>query len=270
MDALEKLFALQKDNHGVGSPLVPEVIKGNLEARNVEFSYQGQPSPISLSLRVSPGERVAILGGIGAGKSTLLKLLAGLVKPEKGQVLLDGLDLQQIALERRAEVVGYLPQTTRLISGTLRDNLIIGMPHVGDEQVLAAAELSGLSNVLSSRPEGLDLRITEGGEGLSGGQKQLVSLTRVLLAKPLLWLLDEPTASMDDASEERCVRALRGAVQPGHTLILVTHKLLLLELVDRIIVLTPQGVALDGPRDVVLAHLKQRPPQTGGVRAVGS
>jgi ATP-binding cassette subfamily C protein LapB len=270
MENLEKLFSLQKDNHGVDSPLVPEVIKSSLEARGIEFAYQGQPAPVSLSLRVNPGERVAILGGIGAGKSTLLKLLAGLVKPAKGQVLLGGLDIQQIALERRAEVVGYLPQTTRLLSGTLRDNLMIGMPHVGDDQVLAAAELSGLSYVLSSRPEGLDLRITEGGEGLSGGQKQLVSLTRVLLAKPSLWLLDEPTASMDDASEERCVRALRGAVQPEHTLILVTHKLPLLELVDRIIVLTPQGVALDGPRDVVLAHLKQRATQSGAVRAVGN
>ncbi|MCP1489753.1 ATP-binding cassette subfamily C protein LapB [Pseudomonas fluorescens] len=270
MENLEKLFSLQKDNHGVDSPLVPEVVKSSLEARDVEFAYQGQPAPVSLSLRISPGERVAILGGIGAGKSTLLKLLAGLVKPAKGQVLLGGFDIQQIALERRAEVVGYLPQTTRLLSGTLRDNLMIGMPHVGDDQVLAAAELSGLSNVLSSRPEGLDVRITEGGEGLSGGQKQLVSLTRVLLSKPSLWLLDEPTASMDDASEERCVRALRGAVQPEHTLILVTHKLLLLELVDRIIVLTPQGVALDGPRDVVLAHLKQRATQSGGVRAVGN
>ncbi|AMS13798.1 hypothetical protein A3218_05615 [Pseudomonas chlororaphis] len=269
MDSLEKLFSLQKDNHGVANPLAPEVISSALEARNVEFSYQGQPSAPSISLRVSPGERVAILGGIGAGKSTLLKLLAGLVKPAKGQVLLGGLDIQQIALERRAEIVGYLPQTTRLISGTLRDNLTFGMPHVADELVLAAAELSGLASVLASRPEGLDLRISEGGEGLSGGQKQLVSLTRVLLAKPQLWLLDEPTASMDDASEERCIRALQGAIQTGQTLILVTHKLALLELVDRIIVLSPQGVALDGPREAVLAHLKQRASQAGGVRAVG-
>lgn len=268
MDNLEKLFALQKDNHGAETPLVPEVIKGSLEVRAAEFSYHGQPTPISLSLRIAAGERVAILGGIGAGKSTLLKLLSGLIKPEKGQVLLDGLDIQQVAVERRAEALGYLPQTTRLISGTLRDNLTLGMPHIGDEEILAAAELSGLSSVLSSRPEGLDIRIAEGGEGLSGGQKQLVSFTRVLLARPLLWLLDEPTAAMDDASEERCLNALREAVRPGQTLVLVTHKLRLLEMVDRIVLLTPQGVAVDGPREAVLAHLQQRSGQQSGIRAV--
>ncbi|PXX50708.1 ATP-binding cassette, subfamily C, LapB [Pseudomonas sp. LAMO17WK12:I10] len=258
MENLEKLFSLQMDNHGVQTPVAPEVIKGGLEVVGAEFSYPGQPVTLNLkSLRISSGERVAILGGIGCGKSTLLKLLAGLIKAERGQILLDGIDIQQIAPERRSEIIGYLPQSTRLISGTLRENLIIGLPYINDQKIFEAAEATGLSSLLSSRSEGLDLRVSEGGEGLSGGQKQLVGLTRMLLGHPSLWLLDEPTASMDDGTEERCLQALRSAIQSGHTLVLVTHKLRMLELVDRIIVLSPQGVAIDGPSGAVLAHLRQ-------------
>jgi ATP-binding cassette subfamily C protein LapB len=207
---------------------------------------------------VQPGERVGVIGSVGSGKSTLLKLFAGVIKASKGVVCLDGMDVQHIAADRRSELIGYLPQTTRLISGTLRQNLTLGLPYVAEDVLMAAIQTTGLAEQIAGRPEGLDARISEGGEGLSGGQKQLVALTRLLLCQSSLWLLDEPTSSMDEGTEERCLMALKQHVRSGQTLVLVTHKARLLDLVDRLVVLTPQGIALDGPKDKVLDALRQR------------
>ena len=257
LENLEKLFALQCENHDVEVPLTPSRVSGNITISTVEFAYPGQPHPMELpALSVRAGERVAVVGAIGAGKSTLLKIVAGLCKPSRGSVLLDGIDLFQIAPERRCEIIGYLPQRSRLFSGTLRDNLLLGFSGVGDEKLLEVAEVTGLADLIRARPEGLDMPIPEGGEGLSGGQTQLVAITRLLLAEPNVWLLDEPTSSMDDASEARCIEAIKKNVSADQTLIVVTHKMRLLELVDRIVVLTPRGVALDGERDAVLRHLR--------------
>lgn len=258
MDNLEKLFALQTDHGEHQQPLRPEALNGDYRLQNIEFAFQGQTVGLNLAnLNIRAGERVAIVGHIGAGKSTLLKLLAGLIKPRQGQVLIDGMDIQQIELSLRAETIGYLPQSTRLIGGTLRENLCMGAQHYSDAQIQRACQLTGLAQVVAARPEGLDLRIAEGGEGLSGGQKQLVALTRVLLASPKIWLLDEPTAFFDDATEQKSIQALKASLQPQHTLVLVTHKFRLLELVDRIIVLSPSGgVQMDGPKDEVFARMQ--------------
>lgn len=258
LDNLEKLFELECENHDTAAPLVPESVTGNMNISNIEFAYPGQPQPQVIGdLKIDAGECVAIVGGIGVGKSTALKMMAGLCKPQRGNVLLDGLDIYQIDPDRRSEMIGYLPQRNRLFAGTLRDNLQLGIPGLTDEQILAASETTGLIELIRSRPEGLDLPIPEGGEGVSGGQAQLVALTRMLLADPALWLLDEPTASMDDMAEMRCLNALKKATASGQTLVLVTHKMRLLDLVKRIIVLSPQGVMLDGPRDEVLARLQK-------------
>lgn len=258
LDNLEKLFALEVDNSGQNSPIVPDEIRGRIDLKDLSFAWPGVTASLEVkSLRIAAGEKVGILGVVGAGKSTLLKLIAGSIKAKDGLVLLDGMDIQQICADRRAEAIGYLPQVSRLVSGTLRDNLTIGLPYVSDDAILRAAELTGLADHIRARPQGLDVPIFEAGEGVSRGQKQLIGLTRVILAKPELWLLDEPTASMDDATEERCLRALQQSLSPDHTLVLVTHKIRLLELVDRLIILTPRGVALDGPRDAILARIQQ-------------
>jgi len=259
LDHLEKLFELERDNQGILQSLSPTLVQGKLEVRNAEFAWRGQTTPFALNgFTIQPGERVGIIGSVGTGKSTLLKLFAGVIKASKGVVCLDGMDVQHIAADRRSELIGYLPQTTRLISGTLRQNLTLGLPYVSEDRLMAAIHATGLAEQIAGRPEGLDVRISEGGEGLSGGQKQLVALTRLLLCQSALWLLDEPTSSMDEGTEERCLMALKRQVRPGQTLVLVTHKARLLELVDRLVVLTPQGVALDGPKDKVLDALRQR------------
>lgn len=259
LDHLEKLFELERDNHDILQSLSPSFVQGKLEVRNVEFAWRGQTTPFALNgFTVQPGERVGVIGSVGSGKSTLLKLFAGVIKASKGVVCLDGMDVQHIAADRRSELIGYLPQTTRLISGTLRQNLTLGLPYVAEDVLMAAIQATGLAEQIAGRPEGLDVRISEGGEGLSGGQKQLVALTRLLLCQSSLWLLDEPTSSMDEGTEERCLMALKQKVRPGQTLVLVTHKASLLELVNRLVVLTPQGIALDGPKDKVLDALRQR------------
>jgi len=259
LDHLEKLFELERDNHDILQSLSPSFVQGKLEVRNVEFAWRGQTTPFALNgFTVQPGERVGVIGSVGSGKSTLLKLFAGVIKASKGVVCLDGMDVQHIAADRRSELIGYLPQTTRLISGTLRQNLTLGLPYVAEDVLMAAIQATGLAEQVAGRPEGLDVRISEGGEGLSGGQKQLVALTRLLLCQSSLWLLDEPTSSMDEGTEERCLMALKQKVRSGQTLVLVTHKASLLDLVNRLVVLTPQGIALDGPKDKVLDALRQR------------
>jgi ATP-binding cassette subfamily C protein LapB len=157
------------------------------------------------------------------------------------------------------ENVGYLPQEVRLFSGSLRDNLLMGLPDPGEDAILEAARRTGLIDLIMGQPNGLALEITEGGRGVSGGQKQLIALTRLLLARPKVWLLDEPTGAMDSVSEARVAGLLRELTAEGVTLVVTTHKTALLPLLDRLIVLQGGRLLLDGPRDAVLAKLSGRP-----------
>ncbi len=204
---------------------------------------------------IRAGEKVAILGPVGAGKSTLLKIMAGLYKPQQGRVLVDGLDVQQISREHLSQHLGYMPQEIRLLAGTLRDNLSAGLTDVDDAAMLAACQSTGLMALIAQHPKGLDLEISEGGGGVSGGQRRLIGLTRLVLAKPAVWLLDEPTSSMDEMTERQSLVLLQQTMKREQTLVLVTHKPQLLALVERIIVMTHEGVVMDGPRNSVLQAL---------------
>ncbi|MDB5966652.1 MAG: ABC-type bacteriocin/lantibiotic exporter [Polaromonas sp.] len=255
---LEKVFALQGDNHDVDHPLRPEIIHGQLEVAGLRFTYPSRPETLGLDrLHIGAGEKVAILGPIGAGKSTLLKLLAGLYRPHQGRILLDGLDIQQIERSHLSRQLGYLPQDVNLLSGTLRENLQVGLQDVSEQALLDACRSTGLMALVASHPKGLDLAISEGGSGVSGGQKQLIALTRLILAQPVLWLLDEPTAAMDELAEQKSLAVLRAAIAPAHTLVLVTHKPALIAMASRLILLAPNGIVMDGPRDAVLHQLRQ-------------
>ncbi|WP_228724553.1 type I secretion system permease/ATPase [Psychrobacter sp. KCTC 72983] len=257
---IETLFALEQDNHDVTYPLSPTHIKGDYQCENLVFNYKDNDRPAIdvKKLAIRSGERIAILGPIGSGKSTLLKVLAGLYAPTKGHVLLDGLDIHQISRETLSERLGYLQQDHRLFQGTLRENLLIGMPAPSDDALQEVLNKTGLINLVSSHSSGLDLPISEGGKGLSGGQKQLVAFTRLLLTKPDVFLLDEPTASMDNRQEQRCIQVLRNELTTGQTLIVSTHKTALLELVDRVIIMDNQRIIIDGPKQAVLAELTKK------------
>ncbi len=268
-EGLNKLYELKTDHHGVEQPLVPSHLRGHYTLEDVQFAYGSgnpmMPNPAAVlvpKLQIAAGERVAILGPIGAGKSTLLRLLSGLYHPQQGRVMIDGLDITQISREVVAREVGYLQQDHRLFQGTLRENLLIGMADPGDEAIIAAMNRTGMTRFVSAHPLGLSRPIAEGGKGLSGGQRQLVAFTRLILTNPDVLLLDEPTATMDDEQERVCLQALAQEANKGKTLVIVTHKPSVLPLVQRIIVVAGNRIVLDGPRDEILERIRQHNNET--------
>ncbi|NQX79263.1 MAG: ATP-binding cassette domain-containing protein, partial [Hyphomicrobiaceae bacterium] len=267
LKALDALWALEDDHFGQQQPVILDHIKGKYQCDNITVKYGDDIALRISNLQIKPGEKVAVLGQVGAGKTTLLRLLSGMYKPQSGSVRLDDVDLTQVSKPILAEHIGYVHQEGRLFAGTVRENLILGLLDPGDEILLETARKTGLlETVIASHPLGLQRPISEGGSGLSGGQRQLVHLTRAFLRNPDIWLLDEPTASMDRYLELRVRAAIDSAIKPTDTLILVTHKADMLSLVDRIIVVSDQQIVMDGPRDSVLSKLrtpKSVPSQPG-------
>lgn len=258
LEGIEKIYSLKTDHHGTDRPLVPSQVHGHYALNDVKFAYGANPPAFMVPrLEIQAQERIAVLGPIGAGKSTLLRLLSGLYHPQEGRVLLDGLDLAHIHRQVLSQSVGYLQQDHRLFQGTLRENLLIGLPDPGDDALLETMRRTGMDRFVASHPKGLDRAIMEGGKGLSGGQKQLVAFTRLVLCNPAVMLLDEPTASMDDEQERRCLSVLTQEAQAGKTMVIVTHKTSVLPLVTRIMVVAGNSIVLDGPRDVVLQKIQQ-------------
>ena len=257
LKGLDQIMAMPSDRPQGQRLTVPERYDGRLELEQVSFAYgPGQAALEVPSLKIQPGERIAVLGSVGSGKSTLIKVLSGLFKPSKGTLYLDRIDTQQLASEFVREHIGYLPQDVRLFQGSLRENLTIGLASPSDGQILRVAALTGLDQVIQHHPKGMELEIAEGGRGLSGGQRQLVGLTRLLLAQPRVMLPDEPTASMDAQLEARVMQHLFREISAQSVLVLVTHKPHVLPLVNRIIVLDRGRIVLDGPRDEVLQRLR--------------
>lgn len=260
---LDRLWALQDDHHGCEHPLVPGIIDGNYRFEDVASRYGGNKALDIKQLVIRAGDKIGVLGPIGGGKTTFLRLLSGMYKPQEGRILLDDMELSHISKPMLAEHIGYLQQDGRLFAGTLRDNLVLGMIDPGDSAILEAAKRTGLmAAVIAPHPKGLQQDIFEGGSGLSGGQRQLVNLTRVFLRKPAIWLLDEPTASLDRNLEGQVIQALKQTLSAQDTLVLVTHKSEMLEVVDRLIVIANHQIIMDGPRQQVLSRLQTPPPSS--------
>jgi len=253
---LDSIYNLPIDNEGVDKPLNPYLNSKDIKCEDLQFYYTENCPVLTLpKLEIKQGEKVAIIGIIGCGKSTLLKLLSGLYKPSKGYVYINDIDMDMIKRDLLNDTIGYLPQTTKLSAGTLRDNLTLGMLGVHDEQIIEASKLTGLIKIINLLPSGLDTVIPEGGENISGGQKQLVALTRLLIANRDIWFLDEPTASMDEGTEKEIINMLKSNLTKEQTMVVVTHKPIVLNMVDRIIVLTPKGIAMDGTKEDVLGRI---------------
>lgn len=271
LDGIEALYRLQMDNSNTDRVVLLENVKGKYQLEDVRFSYQNSPNSMHIPhLNINPGQKVGVLGAIGSGKSTMLRLLSGMYQPLTGKILLDGIDMSHISRQILGEKIGYLQQDHRLFNGTLRENLLIGTVDPGDEVIQSVIAKTGLAQAIANHPKGLDLPIAEGGRGLSGGQKQLVALTRLFISKPSIWLLDEPTASMDQQTADRCMGALQQAIKPEDTLVLVTHNLQLLSFVERLIVVANNRIVLDGPRDEVIARLKGGSPNAGKAQPPGT
>ncbi|GDX05068.1 type I secretion system permease/ATPase [Buttiauxella sp. A111] len=230
------------------------VLAGHYQFQDAQYSYdveKGEQALAISSLEIKPGERVAILGKVGAGKSTLLKLLSGQANTSKGKLIIDGVDIAHIDPVDVRRQIGFLSQDSRLFFGTLRQNLMLGHPHASESELLQALRISGALSMVQQDAASLDRIINEGGRGLSGGQRQMVLLSRLIVRNPQIVLLDEPTASMDEQLEAYVIRQLHNWLT-GRTLVLVTHRPALLKLVDRIVVMENGKVVADGPRDTIL------------------
>ena len=257
LTALEKTMTTPGERSDESSFVHRPEIHGEIEFRNVSFSYPGQSQEVlhDVSFRIKPGERVVVLGRVGSGKTTLHKLMLGLFQPTEGAVFLDGVDLRQLDPADLRRNIGYVEQDTLLFFGSLRENIALRAPYAEDLAVVSAAEIGGLTDFVNRHPQGFDMLIGERGASLSGGQRQGVAIARAVLLDPQVLLLDEPTSSMDFTSESHFKESLRRLIQ-HKTLVIVTHRLSLIDLAERMIVIDDGKVVADGPRQQVVDSLQ--------------
>ena len=230
---------------------------GQMEWSRIGFSYPNAtlPSLIEITATIKPGERIAIMGRNGSGKTTLLKLCAGMFQPTQGVITFDKLGLSEIDKTKFYSKLSIVLQDIYLFSGTIRENIIMARAGIEDDLLLQVIEWSGVNDFLPRIPGGLEHVLTDRGQSLSAGQRQSIALARALANQPEILLMDEPTSALDLNSEQAFVQKLKPVLN-NTTMITVTHRLPMLELVDRIIVLADGKIAIDGSKDEVLEKLK--------------
>lgn len=244
------------------------VLLGDYQLNGTLFKYNqddAKPNLAIAQLEIRAGEKIAILGRNGAGKSTLLQLLSGMQMPQQGNIYLDGLDLSLIDPADIRRDTGLLNQSAHLFYGTIRENLTLGAPLASDDDLIQALKMTGAWSFVQDKKEGLDHLVLEGGLGFSGGQRQALLLSRLLIRQPNIVLLDEPTASIDDVAEKQFIDHLMNWM--GHrTLIVATHRRAVLALVDRIIVMNEGKIVMDGPRDQILSQSNNQTHPSSGAQ----
>ncbi|WP_380783935.1 type I secretion system permease/ATPase [Sphingomonas sp. R86520] len=258
MGSLNQIMSLPVDSADGDHRIPLPAVTGDFTIRSGVFTYADPNAPPALSvtsLDIIAGQRIALLGRNGAGKSTLLQGLSGMLQPVSGEVLLDGLALHQIDPADVRRDIGLLTQNSRLFHGTLRENLTLGAPSASDAEIVEMLGMVGAEGMVRRLRDGLGHVVQEGGLGLSGGQVQALLLARLLLRQPMVALLDEPTASMDEGAERHFIERL-GHWSRTRTVVVATHRMRMLDIVDRIIVIDNGKIILDGPKDQVLATMR--------------
>ncbi len=264
--ALEQVMALpREEEEAAAAAHAPRRLRGGLRFEQVGFRYPEVERDVlsGIDFRLRPGERVAVLGRSGSGKSTLARLAAGHYRPVAGRIFLDEVEQGQIPLARLRRQLALVDQEPRLLRGTLQHNLTLGLGETDPERLAEALAITGIDRWVNRHPDGIRQQVGEGGAFLSGGQRQAVALARALLQDPAILVLDEPTGSFDQASEAAFLERFRPWVE-GRTLLLVTHRAALLQLVDRILVLDGGRLVADGPREEILAALRSGSLGSGG------
>jgi ATP-binding cassette subfamily C protein LapB len=236
-----------------------EIHTGSFAFQNVEFAYPNSDQKVlnGLTFAVQAGQRVGIIGRIGSGKTTLGRLLAGLYPPTAGSLMIDGIDVRQYHPAIIRSAVSVASQSADLFSGSVKENLLMGRADATDAEIIEVARKTGVDEFVSRHPRGYDMQVGERGSNLSGGQRQAMAIARLLLARPKIIFLDEPSGAMDLASERRLINQLATAISPETTLVISTHRYSMLELIDRLIVLENGRVIADGPKKAVIEQLQK-------------
>jgi ATP-binding cassette subfamily C protein LapB len=257
LNNIDEIMSMEVEKNQAKTYLSRSNLDGDINFKDVTFSYneQNYQALSNINLSIKKGERVAIIGKIGSGKTTLAKLIMNLYSPTKGSVLVDGSDVRQIDPVDLRKSIGYVPQEPFLFLGTVKDNLTIGQNFASDDEIIEASKLAGLDRFLGKHEAGFDLMVGERGDGLSGGERQSITLARAILSKPNFLLFDEPTNAMDTQTEQMFIKNMESVIE-DRTLVIATHKMSILKLVDRVIVLHDGKIIADGPKDKVLTSLK--------------
>ena len=261
LKSINRIMSLERERSPQRAYVSRKIEEGRIAFENVSFAYPNAPGNAleKVSFKIEGGERVGIIGRVGSGKTTVGRLLLGFYEAKEGRILVDGVDSRQYDPADLRAGIGFAMQDTDLFFGKLRDNIALGKPEATDEEVLAAARLSGVESFIAGHPMGYDMPISEGGRSLSGGQKQAIGLARVLIRKPRVLFLDEPTAHFDIRSEAEFLERLKAIRDQQMTIIISTHRLSLLNMVDRLLLFDNGRLVADGPRDKVLAILQGKP-----------
>ena len=254
---IDQLMNLISDT-GAGSQGIKAESLGNLEFKGLSFTYleSSMPTINQLTTQIQEGEKVAIMGKNGSGKTTLIKLIAGIYTPSQGALTFNHLATDQIDHKTFRRKLAVVLQDFQLFSGSIRDNIVMGREWINDEAIQSSIKLSGLNDFLHTIPGGLEFALSDKGKSLSKGQMQSIALARAMAGNPEVLLLDESTASLDMNAERALIESLN--TEMAKTLIIVTHRIPMLELVDRIIVLSQGSIVLDGKKDDVLTKLRQK------------
>ncbi|HIG79344.1 MAG TPA: type I secretion system permease/ATPase [Cycloclasticus sp.] len=234
-------------------------VEGGITLSNVSLTYPEQKEATikQLNLKVMPGEKVAVVGKIGSGKTSLLRLIAGLYEPTEGSIKIDQFDVTHLYPDDLRRHVGVVMQTPLLFSGTVKENLLMGNPEATDEEIIQAAKVAGVDEIVSNLPNGYETVLAERGQQLSGGQRQAICIARAFVGNPKIIIMDEPSSAMDTGSEQKLLVDLKSQLV-DKTLILITHRGTLLDLVDRIVVIDSGRIITDGPKDKVLQAVSQQ------------
>ena len=254
--SLGRLWTIFAAQPGIDDRKVPSkpvaALKGEIEFRDLTFSYNGFPILKNINLRIPPGRTVAIVGATGAGKSTLAALIPRLYEAPEGTVLVDGIPVRQFPLKTLRSHIGFVPQETFLFSDTLRENVRFGAPDASQQEVAHAAEISNILSDIMSFPKGFDTTVGERGITLSGGQKQRVAISRAILRDPQILILDDALSSVDTYTEEKILQHLTG-VMAGRTTILISHRISTIRNADEIVVLHDGTIVEKGSHEELLA-----------------
>ncbi len=261
LKSINRIMALERERSPERAYVTRKIHDGRISFENVSFSYPNAAGKAldKVSFKIEGGERIGIIGRVGSGKTTVGRLLLGFYEAQEGRILIDGVDSRQYDPSDLRTGIGFAMQDTDLFFGKLRDNIALGKPDATDEEILAAARLSGVESFIAGHPMGYDMPISEGGRSLSGGQKQAIGLARVLIRKPRVLFLDEPTAHFDIRSESEFLERLKALRDERMTIIISTHRLSLLNMVDRLLLFDNGRLVADGPRDKVMAILQGKP-----------